>query len=810
MALRSRTGLLAGTVLLVFVAAAAWWATGTTAPLPPQPSSTEPAAAATSRESAAAGPDVAEPDPARAEPAVDDDGGGDNEFRARYSLRIACVFASDGRPAAGAEVRYSEQSIPRERRVDVERFLRAHGRSTTTDPDGRATVSVRYGSQVCVRSGEHFGLFRCDDLRVQSRFEQRIELQRDLTATVIVRDADGRPVPDLPLVATWAKQQGWAPKEVRLAPTDADGTTVFPHAQLSFWPTAPKLASQAIAIAPEGFALPDHECLVTHAMLLAGNPIHLTVPVGGTLRVQVQDQFGQPVLTRLLFDERSDKTDFAGLAVFPLVPLGQTWSLRWGTSAKESTPVPDPYAVVEGPTRPGQAVTHRVVVPAGHLRLRGTLRRSDGQPLPHPNLSTRLERAPNPGRIVLFAAQIASHNTGNGGFVCNVECPDAAESVDALLVVEDPSLAEAWTHRIPAAKLAKPDAVGFVDLGTLEIPVDVDSPPLLQVTVRTENGAAVRDDAVTVADANGASLRLQRSRDGDTFTFRGRSDAQEFVVTVQGKGQLPAPKTRCRRGEAITVTLRPAASLLVPVVWSARVRVQAEVRLTSLATGASEKRSDTGDGYVGFLDIEPGAYRLAFLWQERVFHELPPIVLRAGDNVVPADGVPLDLRAVFPLVSVTFEPAVAQRNEKLALVPTGAADAATTTPIRVATTFDVRPEPHDLLVVSPGFVAQRVVNVRTDLRVELQPLPPLQLSVQDPRGNPVVRLAIVRDGIADPVLRAFDDGNEHGPLELGIADPVTVTYAPGTELDCTIVRGGTAGPPQRVVVGMGPQSVTLQ
>lgn len=807
MVLRSRAGLLAGIVLLLLVAATAWWTIGAAAPLPPQPSSTGPAAAAPSSESAAARPDLAEPE--RAAPTVDDDAGG-NEFQARYSLRIACVFANDGRPAAGAEVRYSEQSIPRERRDDVERFLRAHGRSTTTDPDGRATVTVRYGSQVCVRSGEHFGLLRCDDLRVQSRFEQRIELQRDLTATVIVHDADGRPVADLSLVATWAKQQDWAPKRVRLAPTDADGVTVFPHAQLSFWPQAPRFAEQAIAIGPDGFALPEHEGLVTYAMLLAGDPIHLTVPVAGTLRVQVHDVFGQPVLTTLFFEERSEKTDFAGHAVFPLVPLGQTWSLRWGASAKESIPVPDPYAVVEGPQRPGQVLTHRVVVPAGHLRLRGTLRRSDGQPLHHPSLSTRLDRAPKPGRIVPFAAQIAAHNTGDGGFVCNVECPDATESAEALLVVEDYSLAEAWTHRIPAAKLAKPDAAGFVDLGTLEIPVDVDSPPLLQVTVRTENGAAVRDEAVTVADANGSPLRLLRSRDGDTFTFRGRSDAEEFVVRVQGTGQLPSPRTRCRRGEAITVVLRPAASLLVPVVWSERVRVQAEVSLTSLATGASEKRSDTGDGYVAFGDLEPGAYRLSFLWQERAFHELPPIVLRAGDNVVPADGVPLDLRHAFPLVSVTFEPAVAQRNEKLALVPTGATDIATTKPIRVATTFDARREPHDLLVVSPGYVAQRLGNVRADLRIELQPLPTLQLSVQDPRGEPVVRLAIVRDGIADPVLRAFDDDNEHGPLELGIADPVTVRYAPGTELDCTIVRGGTAGPPQRVVVGSGLQSITLQ
>lgn len=805
MTLRTRAVMLAGAVLLL-VAATAWWTIGAAAPLPPQPSSTEPAAAATSSESAAARPDVAEPE--RVAQTVDDDGGG-NEFQARYSLRIACVFANDGRAAAGAEVRYSEQSIPRERRDDVERFLRAHGRSTTTDPDGRATVTVRYGSQVCVRFGEYFGLLRCDDLRVQSRFEQRIELQRDLTATVIVHDADGRPVADLSLVATWAKQQDWAPKRVRLAPTDADGVTVFPHAQLSFWPAAPRFAEQAIAIAPDGFALPEHECLVTYAMLLAGDPIHLTVPVGGTLRVQVQDGFGQPVVTRLFLDERSDETDFAGHAVFPLVPLGQTWSLRWGASAKESIPVPEPYAVVEGPQRRGQVVTHRVVVPAAHLRLRGTLRRSDGQALAHPVLSTRLDRAPKPGTVP-FAAQIGFQFEAIGGFVCNVECPDAAESVDALLVVEDHSLAEAWTHRIPAAKLAKPDAAGFVDLGTLEIPVDVASPPLLQVTVRTENGASVRDGDVTIADANGARLRLQRSRVGDTFTFRGRSDAVEFVVTVQGKGQLPAPRTRCRRGDAITVTLRPSASLLVPVVWSERVRVQAEVTLTSLATGASEKRSDTGDGSVAFDGLEPGAYRLSFLWQERVFHELPPIELRAGDNVVPADGVPLDLRHAFPLVSVSFEPAVAQRNEKLALVPTGATDAATTTPIRVATTFDVRPEPHDLLVVSPGYVAQRLGNVRADLRVELQPLSPLQLSVQDPRGQPVVRLAIVRDGIADPVLRAFDDGNEHGPLELGIADPVTVRYAPGTELDCTIVRGGTAGPPQRVVVGSGPQSATLQ
>ena len=79
------------------------------------------------------------------------------------------------------------------------------------------------------------------------------------------------------------------------------------------------------------------------------------------------------------------------------------------------------------------------------------------------------------------------------------------------------------------------------------------------------------------------------------------------------------------------------------------------------------------------------------------------------------------------------------------------------------------------------------------------------------RASPIVRIAITRHGVPDPLLRSFDHHNEHGPQELGLADPVTVDYAPGTELELTIVRRGVAGPSQRVVVGTtSPQEVVLR
>lgn len=45
----------------------------------------------------------------------------------------------------------------------------------------------------------------------------------------------------------------------------------------------------------------------------------------------------------------------------------------------------------------------------------------------------------------------------------------------------------------------------------------------------------------------------------------------------------------------------------------------------------------------------------------------------------------------------------------------------------------------------------------------------------------------------------------------GLADPVAVDYAPGTELELTLVRRGVAGPSQRVVVDTAsPQEVVLR
>ncbi len=772
---------------------------------PPQPAAKDAAAAAASHALADDQPFVPTAELQRNEPS------GDPASSPRVSLRIACVFAGDGRAAAGAEVHASEQPIPPER-TDVERLLRARGRATTTDPAGRATVTVGHGSVVCVRSGEHFGLLRCDDLRVQSRFEQRIELERDLTARVLVRDAEGRPVPDLSLLATWERQEGWVPKRVLLPPTDADGVTLLSHAQTSFYRWEWQ-QSRALVIAPDGLTSPEPTCRVTHAMLLAGDPIQVTVPVGGTLRVRIEDVFGQPVVTRLFADDRAAGTDAAGLAVFQQMPLGRTWSLRRATGTGEPVALDGPQATVAGPERPGQLVTHRVVVKASHLRLRGTLRRSDGQPLGALRVNARLDRGSPPGADVPLAPASGVENTGNGSFVVRVECPEAAESVDGWLLVDAASLAEPWTHRIPAAKLARPDATGVVDVGVIEVPVDAEAPPLLRVTVRHADGSAVGDDVVAIADANAPQqqLRLLRSADGDTFTFRGRSEVEEFVVTVRGNGQLAAPPQRCRRGEAILVTLRPAATLLVPVSWPDSVRSQARAVLTSLATGAATTGGHSGDGFVAFGDLEPGAYRLTFRWQQRVLHDVPQIWLRAGDNLHPADGVPLDLRSAIQLVSVEVAPELASRDAKFALVPTGATDVATTPPIRVARLVELRPEPHDLLVASTGFVPQRLGPLGFDLRVELLPSTRLQFSVLDPRGEPIVRIAVLRDGVDDPVLRAFDHGNLHGPRELAIADPVAVTCAPGTELELTLVRSGVAGPVQRVVVGTtSPQEVALR
>jgi hypothetical protein len=619
-------------------------------------------------------------------------------------------------------------------------------------------------------------------------------------------------VSDLSLVATWERQEGWVPQRVLLPPTDADGVTVFPHAQISFflWEWQ---QSRTLVLAPDGLTSSENACRVTYAMLRAGEPIQVTVPVGGTLRVRIEDVFGQPQVTRLFADDRAAGTDAAGLAVFQQVPLGRTWSLRRATGAGEPVALDDPHATVVGPERPGQVLTHRVVVPASHLRLRGTLRRSDGQPLGPFRVNARLDRDSKPGTNVPRAPEGGVENSGNGSFVVRVDCPEAAELVDGLLLVDAASLAEPWTHRIPAAKLARPDATGIVDVGVLEVPVDAEAPSLLRVTVRHEDGSAVGDDVVTIADANAPRqpLRLLRSADGDTFTFRGRSEVEEFVVTVQGKGQLAAPPQRCRRGEAILVTLRPAATLLVPVSWPESARSQARAVLTSLATGAATTGGHSGDGFIAFGDLEPGAYRLTFRWQERVLHDVPQILLRPGDNVHPADGVPLDLRSAIQLVTVEVAPELAGRDAQFALVPMGATDESTTLPIRVARLFELRPEPHDLLVASPNFLAQRLGPVRSDLRVAMVPLTRLQLSVLDPRGEPIVRIAIARDGIADPVLRAFDRGNLHGPRELGIADPVAVTCAPGTELELTLVRGGVAGPVQRVVVGTtSPQEVVLR
>ena len=211
----------------------------------------------------------------------------------------------------------------------------------------------------------------------------------------------------------------------------------------------------------------------------------------------------------------------------------------------------------------------------------------DGQPLAHPVLSTQLVRAPNPGRTVPFAVQIASHNTGNGGFVCNVECPAAAESAAAEPPEPVPALLSArWAQSKAPVGATVELAAMCLDLAgqaaSFEIrPVD--------------GGAAVATVSGTCGDAVASA----------TWTTPKDTRIAQYTFTVTAGGQSA-------EGDVLTLVKPFAATLMLDELPAFGV----EVELETVETGDRVRATADADGKVAIAEAAIGTWKLHLISAE--------------------------------------------------------------------------------------------------------------------------------------------------------------------------------------------------
>lgn len=493
-----------------------------------------------------------------------------------------------------------------------------------------------------------------------------------------------------------------------------------------------------------------------------------------------------------------------GATVFQQVPLGRTWRFFVPREAWQPIIRLDPQRALRGPERAGEVVRHDLRMPLHAPRLRGSLQRSDGQVLALAHV--RLYCGDREGGLTDTDA------TGTFELPALVLPADIGGRV-SLTVVHD-SLPEPCLLDLPR-QWAWLDGALRTDLGRQVVPVDTSLPLVAEVMVTTDDGEPVGDVRVSgEATETGQPLpKLLRTRVGDRFRFAGKQPADGLAVRVEKNGYAAARVVVPPAGST-AVVLRREAELFVPLRWP---RDKSSVVMVDLDPGGLQgatKWVSSGQELVHFVHVQPGRHRLSLLSANGLLHFEANVELQPGSNVYPGPDQVLDLREHCRILACSVGPVAAcQAKPRFVLVPAGSTD------LGEAGTFDLECKDHlvldfasrDLLVACEGFVPQRFVDVRTDLQIELVPRTQLRLSAADPRGSPIVRIAIARHGVADALLRRFDHHNEHGPQELGLADPVAVDYAPGTELDLTLVRRGVAGPSQRVVVGTAsPQEVVLR
>lgn len=784
----------------------------------PVAAASEPAAAASDRASTTTSSrDAARFDHSAREGAPDAGGEALQVVRARVQ-----VVDVAGDPVAGALVRYwpprnqatrDADSSRLQEVEDVETLLASTGSAATTDASGWVEIVADPETPLRARRGDDYGEASLPSYVPSALGDVRIELRRDVALRVEVVDSDGRPAAGRWVradVECFTRSRGLVSNYAAIGPTDGAGIAILRHALHQLEVDESVVCGELALTIHRGDSDSEPTLLaerrVAFAELQPQTSVRLTIPAGGTIVVTATDADGGPFGGTVwlldedgeLFDQNPEVRDAE--YVFRGVPRGRRWRIEASDRGMLVGAPDNAVARVVGPASNEEVVAVALQVAVRSWELRFRLVRSDGRPVED---ATILARHPALGDREF------SGTCDQFGKVRGLELRGNAAVADLApleLHIESPFC------RQGAVVVDRPIRGGTTDLGDVVVDPPTGETLLASVEVRAA-GKNVTGHAVVEVYLENDPARplptLSRLVDG-VIELRGVPPSRRMQLSCRVPGFLEPTLPPLRVGEHRVVELQPAASLCVAM----RADGLPLAPLSAVLVRIGDEQKDRGsiDDLVHaalWWRVAPGRYRLRIEFEGHLVHEVAPLELRPGENRWPADGTRLDLRDKIRVVRIATLPLFFTDGPDLLAVEGGA----TSLPSDFLTQLAhggwvVAPTgAFDVLVRGDGFVPQRLVNPTSDVVVPLQPCTWIDLEAAVPWD--AVRVRIVSDAVADPLLRAFDC-HPHDPA-FEVTSDSGLQFAPGTVLELTPVRGGKPGTPQRVVVGTGEtQVVTLR
>lgn len=428
------------------------------------------------------------------------------------------------------------------------------GTRVETDDQGIATLPLADQPMLCAaRSGDEFGL----DWVPPREHTRTIALVPDETVTLLARQGEDAPAAEVPVAIV----QGYDGEEAKIVwqgATDRRGRAAVRHFQLVRENRATPPAGERFAATA---AVPGAIAKAFVGRPAPAEPIELSVPPLGSVRLLVVDHKGEPVLSRadvglrgVVQPKFADKQPLALPArlVQPTAekppgsaPVLLPWQGVGGeVSAYARFPLdrqPAGGAAQPGPQAAGAAADVRVTLRPDQLVVAGRFALPDGTPVEHAVVAAALWNQD----AELWSASLDSVRDGRFDFVCTpraefetflelrLEAKNAPPAVRAALA-DDDALRLGARVRIPRMQPRTRIELGTIQLAPL--------PPLVTGYVVDDLGVPVVD-----ADVHVQQEDPQAPKDRDPWRmlslFRTRSGADGgFRVD----GFLPAGKLRVR------------------------------------------------------------------------------------------------------------------------------------------------------------------------------------------------------------------------------------------------------------------------
>lgn len=774
-----------------------------------------------------------------------------------FPVRVRVVDAATDAPVPDAEVAVHRDTLDWSGLTDDERhrflrfgmdrhaLLKSIGATERTDQHGLLVVHCRTTLTVTCEHDQRFGELFLERVDLRPEAEFRLLLHEDRRLTVHVSDAEGRPLPDLPLLllpAGAAREHEVArlifPGVQPWAFTDAGGNAVLRRLQ-GFVDMCTKLKLPAQRAALQ-LGIAGHRDIAFEFDLLdpPGGIVDVKAPSTGAVRVRLVDDRDAPTGRsedlRLHLPDLGEEPpagsgpwrgapDGKGTARFHHVLLG-----RWFDADADGATVPTKRFL--GPTRSGQLVDV-VVRPGGNTpMLVGRLVDAAQQPLQ---------------RVTL---RIPFHGEGYGPHVfLQAETDDdgrfrhefAASMVGATITLEfvQPQSRSADRELIAVLDrtLRIPESV--IDLGTIALRP---SPLLVSGTVVVDSEPpAPRPelDVERLLDGAWSALRSATVRWGEDgmFAISGLA-ATEHRLVVTAPDCLPVPplafaagqrdmRIELHRGGSLRAALQlddPALARhlsfdLVPEAPTPQ-RLAALLEHGRPAGGHREEHGELPG--VVWRGLEAGSYRLR-CW---VAGSVGPVVDVAGLEVPVGAACsdprlsPVDLRGRLLPVQVSVRDPQGEPVNAVVWSNTGGGPVGDWVG-RGGDTI-VLAGPADLHVAAHGYAIETLTGVRSSQTVTLRALPTVPLLVpalETPAGTSLLLLASPTGLPIDDLAPRFGPGTytlrDHTRprlrrVSLGAAQRIELPVRPGEQLGLQVLL--QRGNDETEVLGCTPARIGLE